>query len=232
MILNGPTLIFAAHPDDEILGCGATIARLTDSGNKVKTIFMSDGESSRVNTLKQKTLDSMIALRKEVAIEVAGYLDCEEPTFYDFPDNKLDIIPLLEIAKIIEYEIEKFKPVNIFTHFYGDLNIDHRQVAIAVATATRPKEESILNAVCSFEIPSSTEWNQGTGLMTFTPNLYVDIENYVDKKLRALSLYKNEMRKFPHPRSEQAIMSLMNWRGSNSGFRLAEAFQINKAVIH
>lgn len=231
MISHEKILVVASHPDDEILGCGGTLAKLQNQGSDIQVLFLSDGESSRFNKsiLNSPEVEDLIDKRKECAIGAAEFLKTRIPLFLNYPDNRLDSIPLLEIIKEIEFIVESFKPTTVFTHSDKDLNIDHKIAHNATLTATRPYNSSVKNLLY-FEIPSSTHWNFGTSIANFSPNYFVDISNFGNHKMHTLSLYKKEMRAFPHPRSEEAIISLMNWRGSSIGCNLAEAFEIGRII--
>jgi LmbE family N-acetylglucosaminyl deacetylase len=220
-------LVIVAHPDDEVLGAGGIIAKHTKKGDKVKVIFLATGISSRfegkktTNVIKKK----IVKLQKDAkkALKILGVTNC---TFYKFPDNKMDSVPLLDIVKVIENEIKIIKPKRIFTHHREDLNIDHRTVFNATLTACRPIE-GIVDEIISFEVPSSTEWNYP---VTFNPNYFVNIEKELDKKIKAMKAYKNEIKDFPHPRSAKYLEhNCFRW-GSVSGNHCAEAFEIIRKI--
>tara|TARA_Y100000992_G_scaffold297653_1_gene261538 strand:- start:620 stop:1288 length:669 start_codon:yes stop_codon:yes gene_type:complete len=220
--MKNKVLIVAAHPDDEILGCGGTILRHTESKDDVQIVFVSDGEISRDNSSDKKIK------RYEAAKTVSKELGCKEPIFLDFPDNQLDTVPLLKIIKLIESIIDAFKPNIVYTHFYNDLNIDHQITSKAVLTACRPIGEDFVKQILLFEIPSSTEWSISSS--HFRPNKYISIANFSDKKRKILKNYENEIRNFPHPRSFKYISSIEAIRGSEAGLDEAEAFLIFKEV--
>ena len=232
MNLSSRTLVVAAHPDDEVLGCGATMARITSEGGIVQTIFLADGESSRfpVSEIGAPKVVARILARKNAANSAATILGSLPPKFFDLPDNRMDIVPMLEIAKIIEEEIAIFKPLQVITHFSGDLNVDHQKVHEAVLIATRPQGESCVGEVISFELPSSTEWRPPGSCQFFSPNLFIDVTGFEGQKFAALEAYEAEMRAFPHPRSKEAIMSLMKWRGASSNLISAEAFSLARGI--
>ena len=233
MNFNTKTLIVAAHPDDEVLGCGGTIAKIVANGGAVQTIFLADGESSRfpITDIHSRRVKEKIAARRDAANAAAKIVGSEPPKFYDFPDNRLDTIALLDISKIIEEEITAFSPQRVITHFAGDLNRDHQIVLEAVMIATRPVLKSCVNEVISFEIPSSTEWGPvGVGLQ-FSPNLFVSVDEFVNLKFAALDAYEVEMRNFPHPRSKEAIEALMKWRGATVGTKSAESFMVERILV-
>lgn len=218
----------AAHPDDEVLGCGGTIHRLSQSGAIVNIVFLSDGVSSRngVASNDQVKLDG----RKQSAIEACRILGANAPTFFDFPDNQLDTVPLLSVVKLIETEIDKYDPDTVITHFGNDLNIDHRVANEAVVVACRPQATSPVKKVLFFEVPSSTEWQMENGQPTFTPNYFVDIDEHLEFKLRALRCYSAELRAWPHSRSLEAVEHLCRWRGASVGTTAAEAFVLGRQI--
>lgn len=207
-------LIIAAHADDEALGCGGTIARHRDAGNHIACIFMTNGVAARGD-------DSGAEERANAAQKAADTLGIKQTYTHDFPDNKMDSVPLLDIVQAIETVIEKEQPEIIYTHFEHDLNIDHRITYQAVMTACRPQKGHSVREIHSFEVPSSTEWQT----TPFTPTMIVDISKTIDAKMDALKAYDMEMRDAPHARSYDAVKALASWRGQSHGFEYAEAFQ-------
>jgi LmbE family N-acetylglucosaminyl deacetylase len=226
------TLVIAAHPDDEVLGCGATMARISSENGVVQSMFLTNGESSRFPSLHHASgeQDEKIARRMESAQSAALILGSLPPKFYSFPDNSLDSVPLLEIAKTIEEVIQEFRPSRIFTHYSGDLNIDHQKVHEATLVACRPQSGNVVEEIICFEIPSSTEWRSPTLGLNFSPNFFVSAKGFESKKFEALTAYGSEMREFPHPRSKEAISALMTWRGSTSNLHSAEAFVLARGI--
>lgn len=221
-------LIIAAHPDDEVLGCGGTIAKLS-TANKVYTLILGEGVTSRKNQHK-KNVQKVTQLQKK-AEHANKILGVKKVYFEGLPDNKFDTLPLLNIIKIIEGYVQKIKPDVIYTHHYGDLNIDHTITYKAVLTATRPISElHYPRKILSFEVLSSTEWNQQHQAMIFTPNIYVDISETVEKKLRAMKCYTSEIRQYPHPRSLQGINIHAQKRGLEIGLKFAEAFYLIRDI--
>ena len=221
---NSTVVVFAAHPDDDILGCGGTIAKLTQEGSKVHIVFLADGESSRGDITD---INSLIQQRKQNAKKALKILGCDSIEFLDFPDNRLDSLDLLDVVKKIEGFIDAYKPYTIFTHYAHDLNIDHQITHNAVVTACRPQPGHCVKELLFFEVPSSTEWNLSKAFM---PNYFVDISSTLSLKIDALNAYKNEMKSFPHPRSIKAIESLSYYRGASSGCEAAEAFIIGRKI--
>lgn len=218
-------LVFAAHPDDELLGCGATLLKHQKKGFKIKTFFFGDGESSR--NIDKKKIFKLIIRREKQAETVSKKGKFEKPIFKRFPDNRLDTVPLLDIVKFIEKQIKDNKPEIIFTHFENDLNIDHQIIYRAVITATRPLSKTFVKKIYSFEIPSSTDFSISRKLKkVFNPNLYFNVESTISKKINLLKLYKDEIKKWPHSRSLKSIKNLAMYRGSQIGIKYAEAFII------
>ncbi len=222
-------MLVAAHPDDELLGCGGTLLYFKKIGYDIKIIFLSDGESSRLKRKDKKKF--LIRKREKQAIKVSKICDFIKPSFARLSDNKLDQVPLLKIIKFIEKEILKFKPSIIFTHNENDLNIDHKIVFDAVVTATRPSTKTFVNSIYCFETPSSTENNFSSLKVKFNPNLYFDITKFINKKLELLKNYKNEIRKYPHSRSLQSVRILAKYRGTQIGTKYAEAFFLLRQLI-
>lgn len=218
-------LIVVAHSDDEILGMGATIAKHIDSGDKVYVMSFTDGISSRNNNQKQ------ITDRIKSALLVSKMMNFKWIFQGNFPDNALDSISLLEIIKIIEKIKRQINPEIIYTHYYNDLNIDHRIVHQATMTAFRPNNKFTPKKIRLFEVPSSSDSSFTNSHNAFTPNCYIDVKKYYKKKLRALSIYEKEMLKYPNTRSIEAILNLMKYRGNQVGLNFAEAFLTVRSII-
>jgi LmbE family N-acetylglucosaminyl deacetylase len=221
---NNKILIIAAHPDDEILGCGGLIAKYKDK-NRIRVIFLTNGVSAR----EQK--NASIELRKKECLNLFKFLNLDKPFFLDFPDNKLDTVPLLKIVKKIEYIIKKFKPNLVLTHYENCLNIDHKIAYQATITACRPlKKFDFINQIVSFEVPSSTEWNVSNKRI-FKPNIYLEISKEIKKKINYLKFYKSEIKIYPHSRSTKGLKAVAAYRGIASGFNFAEAFLLVRKRI-
>ena len=216
-------LIISAHPDDETLGCGATVSKFNKEGHTSKVIFLTDGVGSRDNNDK-KEADN----RKKNAYEACKILGIKKHEFYNFPDNSLDTVPKLRLNKVIEKEIFKFKPHLIFTHHAGDLNIDHRIICEATIVATR--FYNLKHEILSYEVLSSTDLNFHNNFHNFRPNLFIDVKKTIKNKISALKKYKNEIRKFPHPRSIEGVSLLSKYRGMFACLEYAEAFELIKKV--
>ncbi len=227
-------LVVAAHPDDEIIGMGGTLKKLSKN-NSISVLFLADGITARKTvghtnssnyesskTEKQGMLQE-IKQRKIDAKKALKIVGISKMNFLDYPDNELDLVPFLKIVKNIETEIQKTKCDVMFTHHHNDLNIDHRIVYDATITAARPLPNSNISALYSFESISSSDWRKP---YQFNPQLFVDISKELVVKVKSLQAYQNEIRKFPHPRSKEMIEITAKRWGSLYGFKAAEAFEV------
>jgi N-acetylglucosamine malate deacetylase 1 len=219
-------LVVASHPDDEVLGCGGTIVRHVDGGDKVFILFLADGVTSRAN----KNDEEARLMRIKAANSASTYLGAELPRFLKFPDNKMDTIPFLDVVQEVEKVISEIRPKIVYTHHIGDLNIDHQITHKAVMTAARPQPNSTIREIYSFEVLSSTGWSTPSAESFFIPNKFVDISTTLDRKLSALEFYDGEMRKFPHSRSVKSVSILAHHRGSSMGMSAAEAFKVERIL--
>lgn len=216
-------LVVAAHPDDEVLGCGGTVARLVNSGCEVYTLILGQGIASRYGKSDRQKIKSEIEELKKQVQAANKIIKVKEVFTYDFPDNKFDTAPLLDIVKVIENVKNKIKPDIIFTHYEKDLNIDHQITYKAVLTATRPLPNEEVKEIYSFEVLSSTEWSYPT---TFSPDVFFDISETIALKMKAMSAYKSELRDFPHPRSLEGVELNAKLWGLKIGVKYAEAFKV------
>ena len=221
-------LILAAHPDDEVLGCGGTIAKLVDEGAIVHIAFLADGVFSRSNININQEIE--LISRRSAAEKACEILGVKSVSFGDFPDNRMDTISLLSITQVVEGLIVEHQPEIVFTHHFGDLNIDHRRLHQAAVTACRPQQNNPVRTLLSFEVPSSTEWQTPGGASGFIPNWFVDISKTLDQKLAAVEAYASELRAWPHPRSLEGIRHLAGWRGATVCVDAAEAFMLVRTV--
>jgi LmbE family N-acetylglucosaminyl deacetylase len=219
------TLVIAAHPDDEVLGCGGTIARLAEEGQPVHIAILGEGVTSRHEQRDHASPAEVDALRIK-SQDVASSLGASQLHSYGLPDNRFDTLPLLDVVKIIETLVLDLKPRVIYTQHGGDLNVDHAVTFRATMTATRPIADTPVRALYAYEVPSSTEWAFGQLDPPFRPQRYVDITATLDRKIEAMQMYESESRPAPHPRSPEALRALAVRRGSEAGFHAAEAFAV------
>jgi len=223
-------LVIAAHPDDEVLGCGGTIARLTLEGHDVYVAILGEGITSRYDKREQADQKVLEELQTR-SRRVAKLLGIKELFLYEFPDNRFDTVPLLDIIKIIEDLMNRLRPGIIYTHHAGDLNIDHVITHRAVLTATRPVENCPVKELYTFEVPSSTEWAFSQFKPAFQPNVFMDIRTTLETKIQAMQIYESEARPFPHPRSSQALRVIAEKWGSSVNLHVAEAFQLIRSIM-
>lgn len=214
-------LVVVAHPDDEVLGAGATIHKLIEAGDKVAVCTMVKRASARVGISETLFADQREAMR---------ILGVEKTYAADFPNIKMNTVPHLELVQFIEKCIEDFQAEAIFTHHPSDTNNDHVMTSYAAQAASRLFQRRagipVLNEFLYMEVPSSTEWSFDSSANRFAPNCFFEIgRKGVDIKIRALSAYKGVMREYPHPRSAVALEGLAAYRGVQVGCNYAEAFE-------
>jgi len=228
---NCKVLIVAAHPDDEVLGCGGTIARHADSGDQVHVLIVAEGSTSRQQERdRSQVMDELSALAS--AAQAAGsILGAASVELLDFPDNRLDSLDRLDLIKRIEEHVDHHKPECVYVHHAGDVNVDHRRLHEAVVTACRPMPDHVVRRLLSFEVASSTEWQPPGSAPPFQPNWFVDISDQWERKREALAAYVSEMRDWPHARSLEAIEHLARWRGAQVGVDAAEAFCLLRQLV-
>ncbi|RJQ23943.1 MAG: PIG-L family deacetylase [Nitrospiraceae bacterium] len=223
-------LVIAAHPDDEVLGCGGTTAKLAKQGNDVHVLILGEGVTSRDDKRNRPARGEEIRQLKRQAEKAHKLLGIKKTFLYDFPDNRFDTVPLLDIVKAIEKVKKGTMPEIVFTHHRGDLNIDHQITFRAVMTAFRPVKGERAREIYSFEIASSTEWSVPSASDHFMPNYFSDISKTIAQKIKAINEYKSEIRAFPHPRSAESVKAYAVRRGIQAGLPAAEAFEIIRII--
>jgi len=217
-------LIVAAHPDDELLGAGATAIARAKAGDSVHVLILGQGALSR-----EGSAQSDVHALQDSAKAAASSAGFASVSFATFPDNAFDSVPLLDITKEVEKHLAKLKPDVVYTHHEHDLNVDHRLTFQAVLTASRPCNENAPAELLTFETLSSTEW-QSKDHKQFAPTIYVDVAKTLDAKIEALGAYESEMRAYPHSRSNEGVRILAQYRGLESGLEAAEAFQLVRKI--
>ena len=226
MIADRPddvVLVVAAHPDDELLGAGGTLARHVRQGAAVHALVMSDGASSRY----APDMAEVLAKSAQRAAEVLGFASVRVGSL---PDQRLDALPLLEVTRLVEAVADELRPDVVYTHFPGDVNADHGVVARAAWTACRPFVLPGLRSFAVFETPSSTEWAWPLDGGEFSPNSFVDITGTLPDKLAAMACYDTELRDYPHPRSLRALRERAAYWGSKVGRSAVEPFRVLREV--
>ena len=224
-------LVVAAHPDDEVLGCGGAITKHTQNGDQVYILILSEGATSRNLERDRQLFQSELSSLATAAHQANKILGVNSLFLYDFPDNRMDSCNLLDIVKTIEQAIDQYQPQIVYTHHAGDVNIDHQITHQATVTACRPIPNQTVQTLLFFEIPSSTEWQASGSALPFIPNWFVDISETLECKLKALKAYESEMRPYPHPRSLEAVDYLAHWRGATIGVNAAEAFMLGRHLV-
>jgi len=221
---NKKILVIVAHADDEAIGCGGTLLKHNDNGDDIRIIYMTDGVAARGDN------NGASKIRLSAQQEACKQLNTSKYYNFNFPDNRMDQVPLIDVTQTIEKIASEYQPDIIYTHHGGDLNVDHRIVHQAVLTACRPQPNSSIEKILSFEVNSSTEWASSSMSSTFIPNYFVDMTNYQSDKQHLLEKYQEEMKPYPHTRSFEAISYLNKVRGSSVGVESAEAFMLIRAI--
>ena len=217
-------LVIAAHPDDEVLGVGGTIARYAQLGANIHVALMSEGITARYGK-------EMISQHKQSALNASRKLGVKKIFFEGLPDERLDQIPFIEVIKPIEKRVAEIEPEIVFTHHRGDSNTDHQIVFKATISATRTLSKSSIKKVLCYEVPSSTEQAPPFPEYAFIPNVFVDISDTLHMKLAAMRAYRSEVKDYPHPRSIDALTFHAKYRGVKIGSKAAEAFELVREVI-
>lgn len=210
-------LAVAAHPDDEVLGAGGTLAKHAAAGHDVSVLVVTEGTTAQYDD------EALIEQKRSEARRCADRLGVDGVRFADLPDMRLDTVAHVEVNAVVEDAVAAVEPDVVYTHSPHDVNKDHAAVAESTRVATRPG--SGVERVLAYEVPSSTGW-AGGDRERFQPTAYVDIGDHLDRKVDAFGAYETERREYPHPRSERAIRALAETRGTEAGFAAAEAFQL------
>lgn len=228
--MNKTVLVVAAHPDDEILGCGGTIIKHNLDGDDVYVLIMAEGLTSRDISRNVDYREDELRELHSKSIEAAKIMGVKDVRLLSFPDNRMDGIELLEVVKKVEEVVEVVKPEIVYTHHAGDVNIDHTVTHNAVITACRSLPDCTVKTLLFFETLSSTEWQMMTSDKIFYPNWYENITDVFNKKIEALKCYDSEMREYPHPRSYINVENLARYRGMIIGCNMAEAFSLGRMI--
>lgn len=222
-------LILAAHPDDEVLGCGGTVSRLSRAGEDVYIAILGEGITSRYGK-RDEADNRLLQTLGERSRKAGEILGARKVLMYGLPDNRFDTVPMLDVVKIIEDLVGQINPEVVYTQHGGDLNVDHGVVFRATLTATRPMQGCAVRTVLAYEVASSSEWAFQQFAPSFHPSVFVDISGTLETKIQAMQTYESEARPFPHPRSPEALRAqALRW-GSTVGLNAAEAFQLIREI--
>ncbi|MBF7066977.1 PIG-L family deacetylase [Campylobacter volucris] len=221
--MKNKILIIAAHPDDEVLGCFGAVGKMIKQGYEAYTLILGEGKTSR----NEENIENQKSILENELILANNIIGVKKVFREYFPDNSFDKVALLEIVKAIENTKNEIKPDIIFTHYENDLNIDHQITYQATITATRSLPDESVKEIYSFEVLSSTEWKYP---LSFSPDVFYDISDTLNLKLKAMSCYKSELKDFPHPRSLEGIELNAKYNGMRVGLKYAEAFKSIKVI--
>jgi LmbE family N-acetylglucosaminyl deacetylase len=232
LLRNKRVMIVVAHPDDEVLGLGASMNRLIDEANiETKVVILGEGITSRSDQRNTAKWEQELAVHRQNINKAKDVIGYQSVVAYEFPDNRFDSVALLDIIKVIEKEKAAFQPDVIFTHHGGDVNIDHQRTFEAVITACRPLTSETVRTIVTFETPSGTEWRAGTDPRHFIPTLFFTFsEVHLTKKIAAMESYEFERRAYPHPRSPEALRIQAQRYGVTVGSTFAEAFALVRHI--
>lgn len=209
-------LVFAPHNDDELLGVGGTVLKLSGKGYTVTVCEVTSGPSfQRI---------------KEEAIKAHQVLGVKEAVFLELPSSKLEGLPKAKMCLQFGEVVKQVRPEIVFIPHYGDLHLDHRWVVESALVALRPLNAPFVKKILAYETLSETEWNSPSAANAFLPNYWVDVSEELDRKLAAMECYQSQLHDFPHPRSLQAIRALAEYRGSTIGTKAAEAFMLIRGI--
>lgn len=220
-------LVIAAHPDDEIYGMGGTIAKLAAEGNEVHVLIVTDGSTAQYRNCDD--LSAILECKKRETEKALSYVGVAACHYGELPDMRLDAVEHIKINEVIEKAIDEIAPDTVYTHFWGDVNMDHQKVFESTLVATRPTSSQTVRELYCYSVPSSTEW-QPNLRVAFTPNVFVDISAYTAQKAAAIEAYATELRQYPHPRSVEAVRMQDLASGLRMGLSAAEEFILLRSI--
>jgi len=233
LFVNKRIMLVVAHPDDELLGLGASMNRLIrDLGAIVHVVILGEGITSRADKRDAQAFKEELEVHRSNIMAAANSIGFQSNSIYDFPDNRFDTVALLDIIKVVEKEKKAFSPEIIFTHHGGDVNIDHQRTFEAVITACRPMQGEVTKAIFTFETPSGTEWRASSDPRNFIPNFFLNVsESNLRAKIDGMECYQFEKRVYPHPRSPEALKIQAQRWGVSVGTEFAEAFCLIRYIL-
>jgi N-acetylglucosamine malate deacetylase 1 len=217
-------IVIAPHPDDEILGCGGTIAAHCAAGDHVSVVLLTRGNPAIF-------APDLIARTREEFTQVHNMLGVREQILLDFLAPGLEEVPVYVVADQLRQIVERLRPQVVYTPFGGDLHSDHKVAFTATLVATRPLGGMPVGRVLCYETLSETEWGDVLTQNAFVPNVFNDIKDHLQTKLTAMAGYKSQLRDAPHPRNLETIRMLAHVRGASCGLHAAEAFCLVREVI-
>lgn len=221
-------LVVAAHPDDEVYGMGGTMAKLASLGHEIHVLIVTDGCTAQY--ADRPDLPEIVEEKRAEAMEANRLLGVKEVHFGTFPDMRLDTVPHVEVNRLIEETVDTVQPEAVYTHFYGDVNLDHQMVYRSTLVAVRPIPGQCVRELYCYRVPSSTEWSPQLEHTVFLPNVMTDISGFTDVKEQALRAYQTETRPYPHPRSPQYVRETDRARGLEWGLGPAESFWLLRKI--
>lgn len=221
-------LVIAAHPDDEVYGMGGTIAKMSAAGHEVHVLIVTDGCTAQYRD--DPRLPEILVQKQEEARRANMLLGVKKVHFGTLPDMRLDTVPHVEVNQLIEEAVAAVAPEVVYTHFYGDVNLDHQMVYRSTLVAVRPVPGQIVRELYCYRVPSSTEWSPQLPHTAFLPNTLVDITGYEEKKEAALLAYQTEARPYPHPRSPRYVQETDRACGLQWGMGSSEAFLLLRQI--
>ncbi len=232
LLRNKKIMVVVAHPDDELLGLGATFHKLIKEYNvQAHVVILGEGITSRSDKRDIEYWEKELIKHKKNILSAQKAIGYQSTSIHNFPDNRFDTVALLDIIKVIEKEKEKFSPEVIFTHHGGDVNIDHQRTFEAIITSCRPMKEEKVKTIITFETPSGTEWRSPSDPKHFLPNLFITLaEKDIDAKIKGMECYEFERRNYPHPRSPKALKIQAQRWGVVVGVDFAEAFCLIRSI--
>lgn len=227
--MSKKVLVIAAHPDDEVLGMGGTIAKLSENGAEIALLIVTDGSSSQYRD--RLDLDRIVEEKKKETRGCCDVLGIKHLYYGGLPDMKLDSIPHIAVNEVIERVVREFEPDTVYTHFWGDVNKDHRCVYESTVVACRPVMGQCVKKLFAYSVPSSTEWNIQKSDTVFVSNWYEDISGrFAETKYKAFGCYGTELREYPHPRSVEYLKTSDALNGNQVGLMAAEKFILLRRV--
>lgn len=216
-------LVVAPHPDDEILGCGGIIAKNVDEGNEVYVCIFTKGCAPLFDE-KEDEKDRMHCLNSHKLLGVTKTI------FLDFPAAQLETVDRYKMNGTVCKMINDIDPDEVYIPHRGDIHLDHKMVVDSLMVALRPRSEKPVKRIYAYETLSETDWDIPNAANTFIPNVFVDITKYIDKKLDAMSEYKEQLLEYPSPRSLEGLRALAMHRGSTVNKRYAESFMLIREI--